>query len=140
MKKNSILSDFLQENRQLDIQCYINKNLDITEQIYAYLKEKGWSQTDLAKKLGKSNAEISKWLSGTHNLTLKSITKLETIFNEDIILTPQKAEKKYKEVKYIRVPVKAKANNLNIKTSFSNSKNTQKSEVLIGKYNFAMAT
>jgi len=39
-------------------------------------------------KLNKSNAEISKWLSGQHNLTVKSIAKIEEALGEEIITTP----------------------------------------------------
>ena len=43
---------------------------------------------DLAEKLGKTEAEISKWLSGTHNFTLRSLAKIEIVLNETIIKIP----------------------------------------------------
>ena len=43
------------------------------------LSDKGLKQKDLADKMGKSEAEVSKWLSGTHNFTLRSIAKIEAV-------------------------------------------------------------
>jgi len=43
------------------------------------------SQKDLATQLNKNESEISKWLSGTHNLTLRTISKLESALSIEII-------------------------------------------------------
>lgn len=42
-----------------------------------FKKSKDYKQKEVADSLSKSEAEISKWLSGVHNLTLQSIFKLE---------------------------------------------------------------
>lgn len=89
---------------------FVRKNLAISEQISAILKERGWSQKELAKRLGKTESEISKLCSGLHNLTLSSITKLECELGTDIITTPLEACEKYRSVEYVtlkvHVPVK----------------------------------
>lgn len=54
------------------------------------LKEKGITQKELAARLDKSPSEISKWLSGNHNLTLRSIAKLEAELGADLIYIPKK--------------------------------------------------
>lgn len=84
---------------------FVRKNLAISEQISAILKEKGWSQKELAKRLGKTESEISKLCSGLHNLTLSSITKLESELGVDIIITPLEACEKYHSVEYITFKV-----------------------------------
>jgi len=84
---------------------FVKKNLEISEQIYSLLKEKNWTQKELASRLGKSESEVSKLLSGLHNLTLKSIAKLEAEFGSDIILTPLEACKKYKSTEYVTFKV-----------------------------------
>lgn len=73
---------------------FIKKNLAISEQIVAILKEKGLTQKQLAHSLGKNESEISKLLSGLHNLTLKSIAKIEAELESDIIITPLEAKGK----------------------------------------------
>ena len=40
---------------------------------------------DLAKLLGKSEAEISKWLKGTHNFNIDTILKIQSKLDEEII-------------------------------------------------------
>lgn len=92
------ISNFFEEKGPEDIKKFVDKNLDITQQVFAILDEKGWNQGDLAKALGKSDAEISKWLSGMHNLTLRSIAKMEAALDADIIVTPKKAKDKYKKM------------------------------------------
>jgi transcriptional regulator with XRE-family HTH domain len=90
----------LPENR-----IFVRKNLEISEQVASLLKEKNWSQKDLAIRLGKSESEVSKLLSGLHNLTLTSISKLEAELGSDIIVTPLEACKKYKTTEYVTLKV-----------------------------------
>ncbi|MDX9727216.1 MAG: helix-turn-helix transcriptional regulator [Bacteroidales bacterium] len=90
----------LPENR-----IFVRKNLEISEQVASLLQEKNWSQKDLAIRLGKSESEVSKLLSGLHNLTLKSISKLEAELGSEIIVTPLEACKKYKTSEYVTFKV-----------------------------------
>lgn len=112
MSKYKDIKSFFEERGPEDIERFVDKNLNISQQIHALLEEKGWSQKDLAEALGKSSAEISKWLSGSHNLTLRSITKMEAVLDDDIILTPIKAEHRFKTVEYITFRVHAQLNQL----------------------------
>lgn len=86
------------ENRR-----FVHKNVDIAQQVRAILKEKGMTQEDLARLLGKQPSEVSKLISGLHNLTLESITKMEAVLDADIILTPLKAQERYNRVTYFTV-------------------------------------
>jgi len=96
--KSSIIAGFLatipEENAR-----FTDKNLDISEQVYALLEKKGLSQKEFAQLLGKNESEVSKWLSGLHNLTLKSIARMEAALGEDIIITPQQTQAKYARTK-----------------------------------------
>ncbi len=78
------------ENKQ-----FVRKNLEISYQISQLMKEKGWSQKGLAKRLDKTPSEVSNILSGLHNITLKTLSKIEVVLNEEIITTPIEACKKY---------------------------------------------
>lgn len=62
-------------------------SVSIANRIYEILEEKGMSQKDLAHILGKTETEVSRWLSGTHNLTLATISKISTALGQDIIQT-----------------------------------------------------
>ena len=84
---DNALAEVSPENR-----VFVKKNLDITEEVMAVLARKGMTQRDLALKLGKSEPEVSRMLSGLHNFTLKTIAKLEVALGEDIIQTPKRLE------------------------------------------------
>ena len=115
MKEYKSIASFFEEKGPEDIERFVDKNLDISQQVYALLKAKGWSQKDFAREIGKSDAEISKWLSGTHNLTLRSIAKMEAVLEADIILTPLKAFESIPEkIKYVTLTVYANTNKMNI--------------------------
>lgn len=69
----------------------VNKQMDlcvaIANRVFDILKERGMNQRDLARTLGKTETEVSRWLSGTHNLTIATIAKLATALGDDIITT-----------------------------------------------------
>ena len=50
----------------------------IAERISEILKSKGLTQKEFAGQLNKRESEISKWLTGRHNFTMQTITKIET--------------------------------------------------------------
>ena len=58
---------------------------DIIARIDAILKQKNMTQKDLARKMGRSEAAISRWTSGFPNLTLKSIAEISTALGEPLI-------------------------------------------------------
>ena len=62
---------------------------DIVSRIYGILSRKGWSQADLARATHKTEAEVSRWLSGTYNFTIKSLALIESATGEKIISVNQ---------------------------------------------------
>ncbi|KUJ59088.1 hypothetical protein AR687_24960 [Flavobacteriaceae bacterium CRH] len=63
---------------------------DIVVRVNMLLKEKGFTQKDLADKLEKRPSEINKWLIGEHNFTLRSLAKLEAELGDAIINIPNR--------------------------------------------------
>jgi len=57
----------------------------IANRIYAILEQRGMSQKDFARLIGKTETEVSRWLSGTHNLTISTISKITAALGEEII-------------------------------------------------------
>jgi len=68
---------------------YLRMSMDIAQYIDQILKNEDIKQAELAKELSKHESEISKWLSGNHNFTLKTLAKLEDILDKRIILVPR---------------------------------------------------
>lgn len=81
----NIIDNWLFENGDPAIEKMVEKNLAIVDKINFLLKERNLTQKDFAKMLGKSPSEVSKWLTGSHNLTLKSITRMEVALETDLI-------------------------------------------------------
>lgn len=90
----------------LESKIFINKLNSITERIECILLEKGWSQKEFAHHLSKNESEVSKWLTTPHNLTLKTIAKIEAILGEELISIPGHTEANEK-IKFIYLTVKA---------------------------------
>ena len=84
MKRSRIL-----EERRKHVNPEIRKSVDlsfqIVDRIHQILEEKGLRQKDLAELLGKSEAEISKWMRGTHNFTIDTLVSIETALNAPIL-------------------------------------------------------
>ncbi len=68
-----------------EIMSEIQLSADIIARIDAILKKKQMTQRDLAKKMGRSEAVISRWTSGFPNLTLKSIAEISTALGEPLV-------------------------------------------------------
>ena len=111
-------SKYFEIKSSIEDDIFVEQNIEIVLQINDILKSKGWTQSDLAKQMGKTNAEVSKWLSGMHNLTLRSLAKLKTALESDIIITPRKAKREYNKIHYVTMRVLATANNKNVKQKY----------------------
>lgn len=86
MEKNSRL-EARRKNIPQEISDFVDHSFAIVDRIYEILEAKGMEQKDLAAALDKKESEISKWLTGTHNFTLKTIAKIESVLGESIIQT-----------------------------------------------------
>ncbi len=95
MEYNSIITEFWEEHGTPEAERFVNLSMDIIDEIHQALAGKGWTQKELANAVGKSPAEISKWLSGLHNMTLKSLVKLEIALDKHLIITESVATEKY---------------------------------------------
>lgn len=89
MKKNNIINDWLKANSNPEIEKLVSRNLAIADKVHRILKQRNLSDKDFAKMLGKTSSEVSKWLSGTHNLTQKSIIKMELALGVQLIYVEQ---------------------------------------------------
>ncbi|CAG5072553.1 hypothetical protein DYBT9623_04192 [Dyadobacter sp. CECT 9623] len=75
--------DSIEANKS--ISRFVDKSFDISDRIVEILTRKKITQRQFAAMLGKSESEVSKWLSGTHNFTIKTIAHLEVVLEEVIM-------------------------------------------------------
>lgn len=93
--KENMLDNWLNEYGDPAIERFVEKNLAIVDKIVSVLKERNIKKKEFAKMLDKKPSEISKWLTGQHNLTLKSITKMEEALGVNLINIEPEIEYKY---------------------------------------------
>ena len=79
--------------KSLKTTTYVGLSDDIAISIINALKKANLSQSDFAKKVGKTNSVISKWLNGQHNFTLKTIVDIENALSQKIIYPTIKINK-----------------------------------------------
>lgn len=77
MKRNNIINEWLKEKGDPEIELLVKRNVAIANKVRGILESRKMDDADLAKIMGKYPSEISKWLSGAHNLTQRSIVKME---------------------------------------------------------------
>ena len=90
MKKTNALMESIRRTTPPEVNKQVDLSVAIANRVYALLEEKGMNQRDFAKALGKTETEVSRWLSGTHNLTIATIAKMAFVLGDDIITTTSK--------------------------------------------------
>lgn len=84
MKRSNII-----EARRAKVSPEVRRRVDlsflIVDRIHNLLEEKGLKQKDLANLLGKKESEISKWMRGTHNFTIETISSIEKVLGDPIL-------------------------------------------------------
>ena len=68
-----------------DVRLETDWSFAISDKIADALEEKGMTQKMFAKQIGKTETEVSRWLSGTHNFTLRTIAKISSVLGMNII-------------------------------------------------------
>lgn len=86
----SKIVDKLLKSTPKDIEVYVDLYADLVVRINQILKKKGISKKELAIRLDKKPSEISKWLGGEHNFTLRSLAKLSAELDEPLLEVPNK--------------------------------------------------
>lgn len=63
----------------------VGYSFDIAKVLHDVLEKKGWSQVMFAQKIGKKESEVSKWLSGVHPFTMKTMAKISAAIDDDFL-------------------------------------------------------
>ncbi|MGH2645265.1 MAG: helix-turn-helix domain-containing protein [Chitinophagaceae bacterium] len=84
--RSKVAQRILEETPE-EVRIFVRQYTDIVVRINELLAERGYTQKDLAIKMNKKPSEINKWLKGNHNLTLKTLAKLEAELGAPLIYT-----------------------------------------------------
>ena len=66
----------------------IERKMNLAVLIFDGIKAKGWTQREFAEKVNKRPSEITKWLSGTHNFTVDTLTQIEFVLDVQFFSKP----------------------------------------------------
>jgi transcriptional regulator with XRE-family HTH domain len=101
--KNKLFKSIV-DNAPKEAEVFVEKYTALILRINQILRDKGISQKKLADAMDKKPSEISRWLNGGQNLTLKSIAKLEAELGETLIEIPtSQISTKFKEEWHVSV-------------------------------------
>ena len=67
-----------------------NLSFEIADCIDTILKKKGLTQKELARKMGKRESEVSRWLTGRHNFTTNTLADISLALGEPIVIVPHR--------------------------------------------------
>ena len=93
MKKVRSSFDQMLSKIPADIQYEVDMEYAISNRIMELLEERGLSKLELARSLGKRPSEITKWVSGQHNFTIRTLALLSAFFGEPLIQVCGKKDK-----------------------------------------------
>lgn len=84
MKRSSILEE-RRKHVNPEARERVDLSFQIVDRIHEILTSRDLRQKDLAIMLGKSEAEISKWMRGTHNFTIDTVVSIEEALQAPIL-------------------------------------------------------
>ena len=84
MKTNKIMDD-IRSTISTEMKMQMELSAAIANRIYEIREARGMSQKDFAKLMGKTETEVSRWLSGTHNLTMATICKISAALGAEVV-------------------------------------------------------
>ena len=90
--------DKLLKSTPKDVEIFVDWYADLVVRINQLLRENNINKKELAEKMDKKPSEISKWLSGEHNFTLRSLAKLSAELGENLFEVPKRKAKRYSKI------------------------------------------
>lgn len=88
MKSDEELYQEAMENIPADSLEFADLSFAIVDRVHAIMARQKMNQKMLAEKLGKRESEVSRWLGGMHNLTLRNMARLNVALGEKVIVVP----------------------------------------------------
>jgi len=82
--------DRLLKSTPRDIEIFVDWYADLVVRINQLLRENDITKKELADRMDKKPSEISKWLNGEHNFTLRSLAKLSAELGEPLMEVPKR--------------------------------------------------
>ena len=85
--RSSVLQELLDETPK-DLRLMLKMHAQISMRVQELMDEAGISQKELAESMRKKPSELNKWLKSGHNMTLRSMAKLQIALDKVVIQVP----------------------------------------------------
>lgn len=85
MKSTKLNWDEMVAQVPSEIKTEVNLQFDVSQRVYELMVARGLNKRQLAEQTGHRPSEVTKWLSGQHNFTLRTIAMLTSFFGQPII-------------------------------------------------------
>jgi len=86
MRFEDYLKKLEQDAEYVEAERELKPVLDLADEVLDLRLERGWSQSELARRVGTRQANISRTESGLANPTLKSLQKLADAFGTELTI------------------------------------------------------
>ena len=102
--KQTYKSALLNESVPKEIDRYLDYSMTITKIIIDKLRGDKITKREFARSLGKNESQISEWLSGRHNFTLRTLADMSAMYELDfseafkLVIDPQQNESVFTSV------------------------------------------
>lgn len=83
--KNSVIFQNALEKVPEDVKIQVDLSMGIADRIVAILNAKNMTQKEFARLMGKTEAEVSRWVGGTHNFTLSTLSKISAALDTPLV-------------------------------------------------------
>lgn len=100
VEKSTIFATLFTEAKKRDEYYVAGAKIEVAEQIYRMMEARNVSQSDLARRLGKHRAYISKILQGTSNCTVETLVLIARKLDAEWTLELVDAQKSKRSVYY----------------------------------------
>ncbi|MCR4878300.1 MAG: helix-turn-helix transcriptional regulator [Bacteroidales bacterium] len=84
MNPTKVFQEALKEIPE-DVKKEVDWSFAIADKIEKILNERNLTHKEWASRIGKTEAEVSRWVSGTNNFTLRTLSKISVALGENLI-------------------------------------------------------
>lgn len=85
MKTTNITLDQMLASVPAHVQTEVELSFAIANRLDQLIKQHGMTKKEFAEAMGCRPSEVSKWLSGQQNFTIRTLSRIATFFNEPLM-------------------------------------------------------
>jgi transcriptional regulator with XRE-family HTH domain len=136
---SAFVNQLLAETSDVE-KAQINNRMTLAARLDDLIAAKRWSKSEFAAKVGKNPSEITRWLSGTQNFTIDTLTEISLAFNVSVgELFADPRPQIINQIHFLVKPIKLEPNSFNEVTSGTFNSNYSAQEFLLSTFNNAQS-